>query len=40
MEENAAARAKDLHLFLFFLPFIWGVVWGLVWFFIMMMLRN
>lgn len=30
MDKNADERIKGLRLFLFSLPFIWGVIWGLV----------
>jgi len=28
IEEHTQERAKDLKLFLFFLPLIWGIVWA------------
>ena len=34
IEENTQQRAKDLKLFLFFLPLIWGIVWGTLYFLI------
>ena len=30
MDRNAADRMIDLKVFLFFLPFIWGIIWGIV----------
>jgi len=32
IDANEADRMKELKLFLFFLPFIWGVVWGVIYF--------
>ena len=34
IDENSQERAKDLKLFLFFLPLVWGVVWGTLYFLI------
>jgi hypothetical protein len=31
MDQNAHDRMRELKLFLFFLPFVWGLIWGLVW---------
>jgi hypothetical protein len=36
IETNSQDRAKDLKLFLFFLPLIWGIVWGTLYFVIML----
>ena len=30
MDKNAADRMKELKLFLFFLPLLWGVLYGVV----------
>jgi hypothetical protein len=31
LDRNEAMRIHDLKVFLFWLPFIWGVIWGIVW---------
>jgi hypothetical protein len=39
MDANAGDRLKDLKIFLFVLPLIWGVVWGVV-YFLFLLLRT
>jgi hypothetical protein len=40
MDANAHDRMRELKLFLFFLPLIWGVVWGLLWLVVLMAMRS
>lgn len=38
MDQNAADRARDLKVFLCFLPLLWGLIWG-VFYLIILALR-
>lgn len=37
MDANAAERMRDLKVFLFVLPILWGLIWGVVYVAILVM---
>jgi len=40
IEEHTQERFKELKLFLFFLPLMWGIVWGTLYFIVLMLLAR